>query len=170
MVSWGILGPKKGVANQGDINESSKEEKDMPQIKHIAIATQDADATAKFYVEVFGLREIAKLDSENASGYYLSDGSINIAILRFKNDVLVGDKFDINYSGIHHIGFQVDDAEAADSRLRKADAYPMEEINTTLHAGMGRGHGGKNVELKYNGPDGVIIDISQTGWVGTEEE
>ncbi len=29
----------------------------MPQIKHIAIATQDADATAKFYTEVFGLRE-----------------------------------------------------------------------------------------------------------------
>ena len=24
-----------------------------------------------------------------------------------------------------------------------------------------------NVEVKYAGPDGVIIDVSQTGWVGT---
>ena len=58
----------------------------MAQIKHIAIATQDADKTAKFYKEVFGLKEIAKLDSPNASGYYLSDGNINLAILDFKND------------------------------------------------------------------------------------
>ena len=37
----------------------------MAQIKHIAIATQDADATAKFYTEVFGLKEIAKLVSDD---------------------------------------------------------------------------------------------------------
>ena len=31
------------------------------------------------------------------------------------------------------------------------------------------GPGHANVEVKYGGPDGVIIDISQTGWVGTSE-
>ena len=82
----------------------------------------------------------------------------------------MGEKFDTNYIGIHHIGFQVDDAEAADAKLKKSDAFPMDDINTTLNAGMGSGHGGRNVELKYNGPDGVMIDISQTGWVGTEPE
>ena len=142
----------------------------MGKIKHIAIATQEPEKTAKFYKDVFGLEEVGQVSSDNAEGFYLSDGSINIAILRFKNEILVGEKFDTNYSGIHHIGFQVDDAEAADVKLRKADAFPMEEINSTLHAGMSRGRGGKNVELKYNGPDGVMIDISQTGWVGTEEE
>ena len=58
----------------------------MAKIKHIAIATQDADKTARFYIEVFGLKEIAKVDGPNASGYYLSDGNINMAILDFKND------------------------------------------------------------------------------------
>lgn len=142
----------------------------MGKIKHIALATQEPEKTASFYKEVFGLEEVGRVSNDNAEGFYLSDGNINIAILKFKNEILVGEKFDTNYSGIHHIGFQVDDAEAADSKLRKADAFPMEEINTTLQAGMSRGHGGKNVELKYNGPDGVMIDISQTGWVGTEEE
>ena len=142
----------------------------MGKIKHIAIATQEPEKTAKFYKDVFGLEEVGQVSNDNAEGFYLSDRNINIAILRFKNEILVGEKFDTNYSGIHHIGFQVDDAEAADVKLRKADAFPMEEINSTLQAGMSRGHGGKNVELKYNGPDGVMIDISQTGWVGTEEE
>ena len=32
---------------------------------------------------------------------------------------------------------------------------------------MGAGHGGRNVELKYAGPDGVMIDVSQGGRVGT---
>ena len=52
----------------------------MPQIKHIAIATNDAAKTAKFYSEVFGLREVAKLESANANGYMLSDGNVNMAI------------------------------------------------------------------------------------------
>jgi hypothetical protein len=24
-----------------------------------------------------------------------------------------------------------------------------------------------NVEVKYNGPDGVMVDVSESGWVGT---
>ena len=142
----------------------------MAKIKHIAVATQDPEKTANFYKEVFDLQEVGRVSSDNAEGYYLSDGNINLAILKFKNEEIVGDKFDTNYCGIHHIGFEVEDAAAADAKLRKANAAPMDEINTALHAGMGTGHGGRNVELKYSGPDGVMIDISQTGWVGTEPE
>ncbi|SVC59336.1 uncharacterized protein METZ01_LOCUS312190, partial [marine metagenome] len=57
---------------------------EMPKIKHIAIATQDIDKTAGFYKDVFGLREIAKLESANANGYFLSDGNVNMAILDFQ--------------------------------------------------------------------------------------
>src|SRR2546430_4120605 len=35
----------------------------MPKIKHIAISTQDVEKTAKFYIEVFGMKEIARVDS-----------------------------------------------------------------------------------------------------------
>ena len=82
----------------------------MAKIKHIAIASQEPSKTAKFYKEVFDLREVGKVDGENAEGYYLSDGNINLAILRFKNEAVAGDK-GLGYSGIHHIGFQVEDAE-----------------------------------------------------------
>ena len=138
----------------------------MPQIKHIAIATQDADATAKFYTEVFGMREIAKLDSPNASGYYLSDGNINLAILDFKNDQVTGPEYGTGFSGIHHIGFEVESLEEIAEKMRSADSEPREDINQALGVGMpGARH--SNVEVKYGGPDGVIIDVSETGWVGT---
>ena len=138
----------------------------MAQIKHIAIATQDADATAKFYKEVFGLREIAKLASPNAKGYYLSDGNINFAILDFQNDQVAGAEYGKTYSGIHHIGFEVESLEEIAEKMRSADSEPREDINQALGVGMpGARH--SNVEVKYGGPDGVIIDVSETGWVGT---
>ena len=80
----------------------------MAKIKHIAIASQDPDTTAEFYKNVLGLEEVGKVSSANADGYYLSDGNVNMAILKFKNDVVTGD-VDSDYSGIHHIGFQVDE-------------------------------------------------------------
>lgn len=138
----------------------------MAQIKHIAIATQDADATARFYTEVFGLREIAKLDSANASGYYLSDGNINLAILDFKNDQVAGPEYGQSYSGIHHIGFEVESLEQIAEKLHAAGSATRDEINQALGVGMpGMRHA--NVEVKYSGPNGEILDVSETGWVGT---
>ena len=138
----------------------------MPQIKHIAIATQDADATAKFYTEVFGMREIAKLDSPNASGDYLSDGNINLAILDFKKDQVTGPEYGTGFSGIHHIGFEVESLEEIAEKLQKAGSHPRDDINQALGVGMG-GPAHANVEVKYSGPNGEIIDVSQTGGVGT---
>ena len=140
----------------------------MAKIKHIAIATQETGKTADFYKDVFGLKEVGRVDNENAEGYYLTDGHVNLAILRFKNEVVAGQEFGSEYSGIHHIGFQVDDPGATDAKLRAANSLPRDDINSALHAAMGSGHGGRNVELKYSGPDGVMIDISSGGWVGTD--
>ncbi len=138
----------------------------MAQIKHIAIATQDAEKTAKFYKDVFGLREIAKLDGENAKGFFLSDGNINLAILDFQNDQVAGAEHGKDYSGIHHIGFEVESLEEIAEKMKAANAQPRDDINQALHLGA-PAHGAANVEVKYGGPEGVIIDVSETGWVGT---
>ena len=139
----------------------------MAKLKHIAIATQDPDSVAEFYKTVFELDEVGRVDNGNAEGYYLTDGNINIAVLHFKNEVVAGEGFAPGYSGLHHIGFQVQDAATTDAVLRKSNAPAMDEVNNALHSAMGSGHGGRNVETKYAGPDGVMIDISQGGWVGT---
>jgi len=138
----------------------------MPKIKHIALSTQDVDATAKFYMDVFGMKEIAKLDGPGAKGYYLSDGDLNLAILNFKNDAVAGVERGTGWSGIHHIGFQVESLEEITEKLAAAGASPRDDINQALGVGHGPREGG-NVEVKYRGPDNVTVDVSETGWVGT---
>jgi glyoxylase I family protein len=140
----------------------------VAQIRHIAIQTQDEEATANFYVENFGLKKVRKLDSERTSGYYLTDGNINLAILRFKNDKVAGAERGVGWSGIHHIGFQVESLEEIEEKLAAAGARPRDDINEALGLGKG-GHrvGEGNVEVRYAGPDNVNFDVSQTGWVGT---
>jgi glyoxylase I family protein len=138
----------------------------MPKIKHIALSTQDVDATAKFYIDVFGMKEIAKLDGPGARGYYLSDGDLNLAILNFKSDAVAGVERGTKWSGIHHIGFEVESLEEITGKLAAAGSAPRDDVNEALGVGHGRRDGG-NVEVKYNGPDGVMIDVSETGWVGT---
>ncbi len=140
----------------------------MAQIRHIAIQTQDEEATARFYIENFGLKEVRRLDSARTAGYFLTDGHINLAILRFKNDVIAGAERGTGWSGIHHIGFQVESLEETAEKLAASGAKPRDDINVALGLGAGgapAGHG--NVEVRYSGPDNVTFDVSQTGWVGT---
>src|SRR3989449_10827612 len=136
----------------------------MSKIKHIAISTQDVDKTAKFYIEVFGMKEIAKLDGPGARGYYLSDGDINLAILNFKSDAVAGVERGKDYSGIHHIGFQVESLEAIAEKLAAAGSQRRHDVEQAL--GVGHSTEG-NVEVKWTGPDDIMLDVSKTGWLGT---
>lgn len=140
----------------------------MAQIRHIAIQTQDEEATANFYCDNFGLTKVRKIDSDRTSGYYLTDGHINLAVLRFKNAKVAGAERGTGWSGIHHIGFQVESLEETERKLESTVAQPRVDINEALGIAQGgaAAHSG-NVEVRYLGPDGVNFDISQTGWVGT---
>ncbi len=140
----------------------------MARIRHIAIQTQDEEATKNFYVDNFGLKVVKKLESERIAGYYLTDDHINVAVLRFKNDTIAGAERGKGWSGIHHIGFQVDDLKETAERLQATVAKPRDDINVALGLGAGgarAGHG--NVEVRYIGPDNVNFDVSETGWEGT---
>src|SRR5215469_7431022 len=154
------------IGSRGDGANHRHRRQIMPKIKHIAMSTQDVDKTAKFYVDVFGMKEIARIDSPGARGYYLSDGDINLAILNFKNDDVAGVERGKEWSGIHHIGFQVEDLDAIAERLAAAGSAPRDDVNHALNVAHVHEHRA-NVEVKYNGPDGVMVDVSETGWVGT---
>jgi glyoxylase I family protein len=138
----------------------------MAKIRHIALATPDPETTAKFYVDVFGLKQIGKVDHPVVTGYFLTDGELNVAILNFKTDAVAGAEKGKDFSGIHHIGFQVESLEAIAERLAAAGSRRRDDVNDAL--GVGHGHERyANVEVKYGGPDGVMLDVSETGWVGT---
>jgi len=135
----------------------------MARIKHIALTTQDPEKVAAFYKEAFGLQEIRR--SSNGA-VFLTDGYINLAILNWKTekDADVGANGP-NFSGIHHFGFQVDSLDEACKRLEGVQAQQLttrDGLDSMMAAG---GH--RNFEMKWAGPDGVVLDISHTGWAGT---
>lgn len=130
------------------------------RIKHIAIATRDPEKTATFYREALGLREVGRVNSPLAEGYYLTDGSINVAILKYKSDEAADVPEGVNFVGLHHIGFKVDNLEEAFARLEAAQAERRPQLYPPAP--------GQAFEAKFRGPDGVILDISHTGWPGTD--
>ena len=86
----------------------------MGKLKHVAITSQTPRQTADFYKEAFELEEIGEIDSELVEGFFLSDGHVNLAILKFRDERVAGKEFGTSYSGLHHIGFEVDNlAETA---------------------------------------------------------
>lgn len=138
----------------------------MAKIRHIAIATQNAEETAQFYMDGFGLTKVSSIDTPIVSGCFLTDGTINLAILDFKNDEIAGKERGKDWTGIHHIGFEVESLEEIAEKLGAAGGTPREDINQALDIGLGSGQR-SNAEVRYSGPDGVTFDISQAGWVGT---
>jgi catechol 2,3-dioxygenase-like lactoylglutathione lyase family enzyme len=134
----------------------------MARIRHLAITTADPEKVAAFYVAAFGMKEISC--SPNGSRH-LTDGYIDLAILNWKTeqDADVGPNGP-NYSGIHHIGFQVDDMQEATKKLEAAQG---QRINQRPGVDIGtRSATPRNYEVKWSGPDGVVIDVSESGWLG----
>ncbi len=137
----------------------------MARIKHIAIATEDVEGTTKFYLEGLGLQQVGEVDSPVAKGVYLSDGYINLAILRFLDEYVATTEGAPKYRGVHHFGLEVDDLDAARKQIESAGAvHKPGKTSADETKGVQRG---ANVEVKFIGPDGVMIDLSQSGWVGT---
>src|SRR2546428_5656874 len=134
----------------------------MARIRHIAIATRDPEATKRFYIEGLGLKEVGKVNSPTSEGYYLSDGYVNFAILKFKYDDPAITEGTFRYIGIHYFGVEIEDMEEARTRIEKAGAVHRSYPGTEEMAKRG------NVEVKCTGPDGVTIDLSEHGWLGTK--
>jgi glyoxylase I family protein len=134
----------------------------MARIRHIAIATRDLEGTKKFYIDGLGLKEVGKINTPTSEGCYLTDGHINFAILRFKYDEPAKTEGTLRYTGIHHFGLEVEDMAEAQARIEKAGAVHRPYPGTEEMAKRG------NVEVKFSGPDGVTIDLSEHGWLGTK--
>jgi catechol 2,3-dioxygenase-like lactoylglutathione lyase family enzyme len=131
----------------------------MAKIRHLALTTENPRQVAEFYKAAFDLQEIR--ESENGA-VFLSDGYINLAILNWKTekDADVGPNGP-NYNGIHHIGFQVDDLDQACSKL---EAVNGKALNSREGLAEMPTNSPRNFEMKWSGPNDVVIDVSHTGW------
>lgn len=126
----------------------------MAKLRHVAISVPDLRKAAQFYEEVFDMERL----TENKIAINLSDGVMNLTLLRFPTDEMAGDERGKDFFGVHHIGFMVDDPEETGRRVVERGGH---------HMGAAPSPPGRNAEVKYRDPDGVVFDLSKEGWIGT---
>jgi predicted enzyme related to lactoylglutathione lyase len=134
----------------------------MAHLRHFAVVVRDLEKSAQFYEKVFGLKRVGSDALEFASAIYLSDGVVNLALLNYKGKTGSGLDNASSFVGAHHFGFQVDDLEETRQRI--------EANGGTFFFDLGKDSAKENFERKFKDPDGVIFDISQKGWVGTQRD
>jgi methylmalonyl-CoA/ethylmalonyl-CoA epimerase len=133
----------------------------MAKLRHIAIACQDVEKTARFYEEVFEMKRVGETKSSIADGVYLSDGTVNLAILKYNSDEAAGkDRGGRKYTGVHHFGFKVDDLDTAEDAIKSAGGEFFLDLPIDKES--------LYFEKKFKDPNGIIFDISHNGWVGTK--
>ena len=135
----------------------------MPaKIRHIAFSVADPDASAEFLMKACGLEKVGESNNPTADGVYLSDGTISLALLRYKSDEPVGKGRTKDWVGLHHIGFWADDT---DETCRDAEAAGATWLAGEVSEGEGAFY-----EVKYADPDGNIFDITHNGWKGAVKD
>jgi len=123
------------------------------KLRHIALSVPDPQKAAAFYETALGMTRVGENDHPGATAVYLSDGVMNVALLRYKTEQAAGG--DPDAFGIHHFGFVVDDVDAAGAEIEAAGGNWL----------MGEANGsGAFYEIKYRDPDGQIFDINEGGW------
>jgi hypothetical protein len=65
------------------------------RLRHIALSVSDPDQAAKFFEDAFGMKRVGKA----GIGCYVSDGTINVALLKYENEV---PGFHKGYHGLVH--------------------------------------------------------------------
>ena len=131
----------------------------MARLRHIAVCVKDLDKAAKFYSDVFEFKRIGREDLPIGSAIYMSDGVINLALLNFAGSAASDLKDAKNFVGTHHFGIQVEDLVETQKKIEAAGGKFFFDLGDERHG---------NFERKFKDPDGVIFDISKTGWQGTD--
>ena len=129
------------------------------RIRHIALSVEDPWETAEFYKAAVGLQEVTELDGPLAEGVFLTDGMVNLAILKFKSDE-AAQGTGKDFVGIHHIGFWVDDVVEQGKIARDAGATWI----------MGDPNNPDGYEVKHTDLSGIIFDIAAHGWAGSQKD
>jgi catechol 2,3-dioxygenase-like lactoylglutathione lyase family enzyme len=129
----------------------------MAKLRHIAIAAEDPFATANFYKAAFDFVEVGRLepqeDKTKSYGVFLSDGTINIAVLHFGWDQGLG----LDFRGVHHFGVLVDDVDSVTAKIEKLGAECFAKRPEKVKGFF---------ETKFHGPDRVTFDITDHPWRG----
>ena len=121
----------------------------MAKLRHIALIVPDPEASARFFEKAFDFKRVGQA----RRGIYLSDGTVNVALLKVESDE--------EKIGIYHFGMWVDDLGEAEKKATDAGATYISGRPTSPNS---------YYECKYQDPNGIVFDITHNGWVGAVKD
>jgi lactoylglutathione lyase len=121
----------------------------MAKLRHIAIIVRDPEESAKFFMQAFDMKVVGKA----RRGLFVSDGVVNVALLKIESEN--------ERLGVAHFGMWVDDLDQAEKKVVDAGGTYLSGRPTAPQSFY---------EAKYRNPDGVVFDLTHTGWVGAAKD
>ena len=127
------------------------------RLRHIALSVRDLARSQKFFEDAFGMTRVG----EGARGVYMTDGTINLALLDRKGRP-DSDALPEPFYGILHFGMWVDDTDETLEKVKQAGgAYLSGNVSDNPKSFF---------EVKCTDPDGAVFDLSHNGWNGAVKE
>lgn len=102
----------------------------LTEIDHVAIAVHDLEAAIAYYQEAFGAevhhREIVESDGVEEALVKVADSYIQLTTAT-RSDSPIAKYLEKKGEGLHHIGYRVDDCQAALDAMVAAGATPIDQ-------------------------------------------
>ena len=133
----------------------------MAKLRHIAMQVPDLQGSAEYYEKLFELDRVCDVESEYGNAVMLSDGTMNLTLLHFPEGTK-GGKNGPDWAGLHHIGFVVNDKEAAGKRAEELGGEFFMELPDNIP--------GVDAETKYKDPNGLVFDIADHDWTQSDRK
>lgn len=122
-------------------------------ISHLDLTVSDAERSARWYVEVLGLRRVRRADLDGRIMIVLVHPDTGLVIGLNQHDEQSAERFDEHRPGLDHVGFAVHDRE---------ELYAWQERLAELaveHSPVTDSPSGSGTALVFRDPDNIQLEF-----------
>jgi catechol 2,3-dioxygenase-like lactoylglutathione lyase family enzyme len=117
----------------------------MSRIVHIALKVDDLEKSSQFYQKVFGFREVETSQVRDHTSRHLTDGAIDLAIIKYDSEQSAESRASGQGPCIHHFAIEVDDLDRYLAEIRKQGCEIISDPGV--------------VPIKFRAPGGTVVEI-----------
>jgi lactoylglutathione lyase len=117
----------------------------VSRIVHLALKVDDLEKSTLFYETVFGFKEIETSKVRDHISRHLSDGNIDVALIKYETEESAESLASGRGPCIHHFGIEVSDLNKVAAELERFGCEVVSEPGV--------------VPIKFRAPGGTIAEI-----------
>lgn len=117
----------------------------MSRIVHIALKVDDLERTSQFYENVFGFREVETSKVRDHTSRHLSDGAIDLALIKYDREESAESLAAGEGPCIHHFAIEVEDVNKYAAEIKKFGCEIISDPGV--------------IPVKFRAPGGTVAEI-----------